>query len=865
MTDDTAPAANSSAAVTTFRLRLTREAQGVGAGLWLTVKQVIAIVRAFFVRHWPRRWFRLLTYAAAMGFALFIALWVLVARDLPDTQQLVNYQPPLPTIVRDVNGLPTHSFARERRVQLEYDEYPPLLVRAYLAAEDRTFFEHGGVDYPGFAGAVFDYISKMGSGERAVGGSTITQQVAKNILLGNEYSISRKLREILVAYRIESVLTKEQILELYLNEIPLGRQSFGVQAAARAYFDKDVADLALHEMAFLAVLPKAPERYGRRGQERAAITRRNFVLGEMLRNGWITQPQRAAAAAMPLGLVAQRGAQFEAVGGYYMEEVRRELIGRFGENPADGPYSVYGGGLWVRTAYDGRLQAAAESGMRSAMLRYHGNRGWAGPLGTIEVDDQWQSRLQSTFIGINFDEWRVAVVLAKEAGGARIGLPDGEIGQLPAGNAVMAAPGGGTAFNAIQPGDIILVKSLGGSVYTLKTVPGISGGFVAQSPTSGRVFAMQGGFDSRLSSFNRATQANRQPGSTIKPFVYATALDHGMTPTTIIVDGPFCVDQSAALGRKCFRNSGGGASGPQTMRWGLEQSRNLMTVRTASAVGMEHVVQTFHTMGIGEYRPYLAFALGAGETTVSRLTNAYAMLANHGRSLTPHMIDYVQDRHGRVIFPANWRPCSGCNANDWDGRAMPRFAPSGRQLMNPITAYQTVHMLEGVIQRGTATMLRDLNRPMFGKTGTTSGPTDVWFVGGTPQWVAGVYLGYDQPRNLGGGAFGGTMAAPIFRQFAIVASRGQPALPFVAPEGVRMVRIERRSGQRVYGAWPGNDPQSAVIWEAFKPETEPSRTIRSDELPAAVRAAPSATGPAQEQSRNRDEEFLDRQGGGGIY
>ncbi|MEQ1508840.1 MAG: transglycosylase domain-containing protein [Sphingopyxis sp.] len=868
MTDNITPIDESNAASSSsLSLRLTREAQGFGAGLWLTAKQVMAIVAAFFARHWPRRWFRWLSYATAFGFVAILALWVLVARDLPDAQQLVNYQPPLPTIVRDVNGVPTHSFARERRVQLEYDEYPPLLIRSYLAAEDRTFFEHGGVDYPGFFGAVLDYISKMGSGERAVGGSTITQQVAKNILLGDEYSITRKLREILVAYRIESVLTKEQILELYLNEIPLGRQSFGVQAASRAYFDKDAGDLALHEMAFLAVLPKAPERYGRRGQETAAIARRNHVLSEMLRNGWITEPQRAAASAMPLGLIERRSAQFEAVGGYYMEEVRRELIDRFGENAADGPHSVYGGGLWVRTAYDGRLQATAESAMRNAMLRYHGNRGWAGPLGTIEADDQWQSRLQSTFIGINFDEWRVAVVLAKDNGVARIGLPDGEVGRLPAGYAGMAARSGGTAFNAMRPGDIILVKSVGAGTYMLKTLPGISGGFVAQSPSSGRVFAMQGGFDSRLSSFNRATQAQRQPGSTIKPFVYATALDNGMTPASIIVDGSFCVDQSAALGRKCFRNSGGGASGPQTMRFGLEQSRNLMTVRTASTVGMEHVVGTFRTMGIGEYRPYLAFALGAGETTVSKLTNAYAMLANHGRALTPHMIDYVQDRQGRVIFPAHWRPCNGCNASDWDGQPMPRFAPSGRQLMDPITAYQTVHILEGVIQRGTATMLRDLNRPMFGKTGTTTGPTDVWFVGGTPQWVAGVYLGYDQPRNLGGGAFGGTMAAPVFRQFAIAASRGQPALPFVAPEGVRMVRIERRSGQRVYGAWPGHDPQSAVIWEAFKPDTEPRRTIRTDELPATARAAAArATGPARAPARqNRDTEFLERQGGDGIY
>ena len=287
---------------------------------------------------------------------------------------------------------------------------------------------------------------------------------------------------------------------------------------------------------------------------------------------------------------------------------------------------------------------------------------------------------------------------------------------------------------------------------------------------------MQGGFDSRLQSFNRATQAERQPGSTIKPFVYATALDNEMTPASIIVDGPLCVDQSASLGRKCFRNSGGGAAGPQTMRWGLEQSRNLMTVATANQIGMDKVVATYKRMGIGEYRPYLAFALGAGETTVSRLTNAYAMLVNHGRALTPHLIDYVQDRQGKVIFPANWRPCQGCNAADWDGRPMPRFSPTGRQLMDPMTAYQTVHMLEGVIQRGTAKILRDLNRPLFGKTGTTTGPTDVWFIGGTPDWVAGVYLGYDRPRNLGSYAAGGTMAAPIFKEYARAATRGAVAL-----------------------------------------------------------------------------------------
>ncbi len=846
------------AAAPSMRLRLTRE------------NRFFAFMRAA----WRRRWFRWGSYAGLAGVLTLVVGWFVIAAGLPDAEQLVEYQPALPTIVRDTHGVPTHSFARDRRVQLEYEEFPPLLIRAFLAAEDRTFFDHGGVDYAGVLGAVADYVSKVGTGERARGGSTITQQVAKNILLGDEYSITRKLREMVLAYRIESVLTKEQILSLYLNEIPMGRRSFGVQAAARAYFNKDVADLALHEMAFLATLPKAPETYGRRGREQQALNRRGYVLAEMERAGWITAQQRSAAAAMPLGLAASSGTQFRAVGGYYMEEVRRQLIDRFGENAEDGPHSVYAGGLWVRTSYDDRLQQAAQRALRNGLLRYAGGRQWPGPVATIPMDDgNWASRLQSSFISVDFEDWRVAVVVSKEGNEAQIGFADGETARLPAGYAGMAATGGGIAFNALRPGHIILVKPVGGDTYALRAVPGISGAIIAQSATSGRVMAMQGGFDSNLSSFNRATQALRQPGSTIKPFVYATALDNGMTPASIVVDGSFCVYQSASLGRHCFRNSGGGAAGPQTIRFGLEQSRNLMTVRTANQVGMENVIGTFRRMNIGEYQPYLAFALGAGETTPARITNAYAMLVNHGRELTPRLIDYVQDRNGAVIFPARWRACRGCNAADWDGRAMPRFRPAGRQLMDAMTAYQTVHMLEGVVQRGTATALNNLGHPIFGKTGTTTGPTDVWFIGGTPNWVAGVYLGYDEPRNLGASAFGGTMALPIWRQFAVEALRGQAPTPFIAPPGMRMVRIDRRSGRRVFGAWPSGANDSAVIWEAFKPETEPRRTIREDELPTQpqARAAPRRQQRQQQQRaaprtqrRESDSEFIERQGGG-IY
>lgn len=828
-----------------FRLRLRRDSNAVIA--WLR-------------EMWARRWFRWLGSLAVAGLVAFLLAWAIFARDLPSVDQLRDYEPPLPTLVRDGEGKPVHAYARERRVQLEYSEYPQLLVRAYLAAEDRTFFEHGGIDYPGVVSAI---LTNLKSDGRPVGASTITQQVAKNLLLSNEVSYTRKIREAILAKRIEAALSKEQILELYLNEIPLGRRAFGVQAAARAYFDKDVDQLALHEMAFLAILPKAPETYGRARNADKALARRNFVLGQMQRNGWITAAQRDAAQAMPLGLTDSGNRAVAQVGGYYMEEVRRQLIDAFGETAEDGPHSVYAGGLWVRTGYDGAMQTATTAALRRGLIRYDAGKGWSGPIATIEADDQWASRLASSFIGIDYDGWRVAVVLSKSAGEARIGFADGSTGRLPAGAAGIGyRKTGGSAFSALRPGYLIAVKATAPGVYALKNVPEVSGGMVIESPHSGRIYAMQGGFDVRLSPFNRATQAERQPGSTIKPFVYATALDNGMTPATMIVDGPFCVYQGANLGNKCFRNfGGGGGSGEHTMRWGLEQSRNLMTVRTASQIGMEPIVETIKTMGIGQHEPYLSTALGAGTTTVEKLVNAYAMLANHGRELRPRVIDYVQDRRGKVILPKNWKPCEGCNASDWNGRPMPRFAPSGKQLMDPMTAYQTVHMLEGVVQRGTAVRLRDLGVPLFGKTGTTSGPKDVWFVGGTPDVVAGVYIGFDQPRNMGGYAQGGSLAAPIFKDFFLAALTDAPPVPFTAPKGVRMVRIDRQSGRRVYGSWPGSDPKASVIWEAFKPESEPRRTIREEEIkpskPAARPDAPVQQGP----NRRSDSDFLDDRGG----
>jgi Membrane carboxypeptidase/penicillin-binding protein len=771
-------------------------------------------------RYWgEHKWMRRFAYLCLAGFAGLAGFWIILTRDMPDAGSLLEYQPPLPTMVRGIDGEIVYSYARERRVQLRFVDFPRPLVNAFLSAEDKTFWSHSGVDVTGLAGAAVDYVSKLGSGGRAKGGSTITQQVAKNILIGDEYSVTRKLKEMILAHRIEGVLSKQQILELYLNEIPLGRQSFGVQAAARAYFDKDVDKLSLHEAAFLAILPKAPERYGRARYEGMAIERRNWVLDRMVENGWATRQEADAAKAMPLGLVPRRAETYDPANGYFVEEVRRRLIDRYGEKAEDSPNSVYAGGLWVRTSLDSELQKAVRDALRKGLLNYHGNRGWAGPIAHINDLETWQTQLIVSNKTVDYRDWRVGVILDKSGSTGRIGFSDGNIASLT------------NVADKARPGDLVVAQPVSAGTWALRTVPEVSGGMVMEQPATGRILAMQGGFDFGLASFNRATQAERQPGSTIKPFVYATGLQYGMTPATQVLDGTFCVYQGGALGQKCFRNFGGeGGSGSHTMRWGLEQSRNLMTVRIANDTGMSRVVKTIKTVGIGDYKPYLSFALGAGETTVERMANAYSALANNGVQFPSSVMDYVQDRTGKVIWRADTRRCDGCNMPEWDGKPMPRIVRKGKQVLDAGTAYQVVHMLEGVVTRGTAVRLRDLNLPLFGKTGTTNGPTDVWFMGGNQDYIGGVYLGYDNPRSLGGYAQGGRISAPIFKDVVLATRERWSKRPLLAPAGIRMVRIDRVTGRQVMGVEPGNDPKAAVIWEAFKPDTEPKQYTAQDEF-----------------------------------
>ncbi|MGB7404720.1 MAG: PBP1A family penicillin-binding protein [Pacificimonas sp.] len=811
---------------------------------------------------WLRRTLWTLGALTLLGVGVLVGGYVWLTRDLPDAAQLADYEPPLPSHVRDIDGKPFATFARERRIYVNYPDLPRTLIEAIISAEDETFFEHSGFDVGGFTNAVFDYLGKLGSGDRAVGGSTITQQVAKNLLLSDEYSVVRKLKEIILATRIEEVFTKEEIIELYLNQIFLGRNAYGVQAASFAYFDKPVAGVTVEEAAFLAALPKAPSNYNPSTETglRRATARRNFILGQMAENGYLGEGELQSARRTPISVIdRQRQLTPQTrVGDYFVEAIRRDLIDRFGE---EGKTGIYTGGLWIRSTIDPDMQVAAETAVRDALVRYDRGRGWRGATETIQLGEGWAERLRAINLPVGYDDWRAAVVLEKANRRLDLGFTDGTRGILVAGNAQLRNRGGpGTAFTEITAGDVIPVKNVSGTEYTLRQIPEVQGGMVVQDVSTGRVLAMVGGFDARESSFNRATQAMRQPGSTIKPFVYAAALENGFTPASIIADAPYCVYQSAALGRKCFRNFSGRSAGSQTMRWGLEQSRNLMTVRLAYKAGMENVVETIEDMGIGSYEPYLAFSLGAGETTVLDLTNAYAMLANHGKRQRPILYDLIQNRRGQAIYRADDRECSGCNAQDYDPvTTMPTPDDQRPQAMDPRTAYQVVHMLEGVVERGTAVALRRLERPMFGKTGTNNGPTNVWFVGGTQDIVAGFYMGFDQPKNMGGYAQGGTLAAPTVRQFFELALDEDTASPpFKIAPGVRMVRVDRRSGKRVYGAWPGSGPKPAVIWEAFKPENEPRRVIaqRPDNF------APTQATARQEEVKS-DADFL--QAEGGIY
>ena len=787
--------------------------------------------------------------AVAGGVFAGLTIWYF-GRDLPDYQQLARYEPPITTRVHAGDGRLLAEYASERRVFVPIAAIPKRVVNAFVSAEDKNFYSHHGVDPLSILRAALTDVGRWRSNRRPVGASTITQQVAKNMLLSNELSIARKVKEMLLATRIDEALPKDRILELYLNEIYLGSGAYGVAAAAQTYFNKSLAELTLGEAAFLAGLPKAPNNYNPARFAPAAKARRDWVLDRMAEDGNATEPEIVQAKAEPLVLRHREEAEIVNAP-YFAEEVRRELLARYGEK------ALYQGGLSVRTSLDAGLQADADRALRAGLIAYDRNRGgWRGAVGHIDPGAGWQGRLAAEPLpaGAVTAGWQLAVVLRAESEGAAIGLKGGEAGWIPFAEMRWARPlrDDSTlgpfprgAADVAKPGDLVLVEKLAteagkgaagrgraptaapANLFNLCQIPEVSGALVVIDPHTGRVLAMTGGFSFEMSQFNRATQAKRQPGSAIKPFVYLTALENGFTPSTLVDDAPISLPQGPGLPLWSPTNYEHNFMGPIPLRVALEHSRNAATTHVAAAIGMEAIGETIEKFGIMDHMPRMySMALGAGETTPLRLTAAYAMLDDDGKRITPTLIDRVQDRDGKTIFSADQRPCEGCGNVDWRHQPVPAIADTREQIADPLSTFQLVEMLQGVVQRGTGAAVKAVGKPIAGKTGTTTDWQDAWFVGFTPNLAAGVFVGYDDPVSLGTGEQAAVVAAPIFRDFMIAALKNAPATEFHTPPGLSMYRVSAATG---LPAGAGDN----AIWEGYKPGTEPGRDRNRGLLPVA--------------------------------
>ena len=762
--------------------------------------------------------------------AVFYVIHVF-SQDLPDYRQLAKYEPPISTRIQAADGQLIEEFAVEKRVFVPIGSMPKIVTQAFISAEDRNFYTHPGIDFIGIGRAIAVNLQHMGQGRRLVGGSTITQQVAKNFLLGNEVSYKRKIREAIIAFRIEKAFTKQQILELYLNEIYLGKGRYGVSAAALGYFNKALDELTIAEMAYLAVLPKAPNNYQIEDHLKQATARRDWIIDRMNEDGYITEEQRDAAKAEPLTVHPQK--ILENVDSHYFnEEIRRGLSNRYGERV------LYEGGLSVRSTLNPEYQRIAAAALADGLVEYDQRHGYRGPVTNIAPLNDWQEQLKAVEKPSGSKQWKLAVVLGVDAKQASLGLEDGEKGSIAldemkwARKANKDAKGlgytlGGTISkpsDVLKAGDVVLAKHLEGNNYRLMQIPKVQGAIVVMDPHTGRVLAMQGGFDYGLSVFNRATQAQRQPGSSFKPFVYLTALNNGFTPSNQVLDGP--VEYSMGQGQGTWRpqNYERRFLGMIPLRRGLELSLNTVTIRLADHVGIKKVAETARKFHIFDNMPpYLAMALGSGETTLMRMVTGYGIILNGGKDITPTLIDRIQDRHGKTIYRHDTRPCPMCSDRiAWENQAIPTIPDTREQITDPRTAYQIISILQGVTKRGTAKItFRDFERPIAAKTGTTNDYKDAWLIGMTADLVVGAYIGFDEPRSLGKGETGGRGAGPIVKNFLQTALKDQPPVPFRIPEGVSLVRINPFSGQ------PTNVDDPEAIWEAYLPGTEPGEGMIS--------------------------------------
>ncbi len=781
---------------------------------------------------------RFLSWVFSIGVLLLIAgigsgFWVLnqYSQNLPDFKVLKDYEPPILSRVYAGDGRLLATFAAEQRIFVPIQNIPQRVKDAFLSAEDKDFYIHPGVDVMGIARAILTNIQNIGSDKHPYGASTITQQVAKNMLLTNEVSITRKIKEAILAFRIESVLNKDRILEIYLNQIFLGNRSYGVAAASLNYFNKPLDELTVAQAAFLAALPKAPSNYNPATRKEAAVGRRNWVIGRMLEDNKITAAEAKAARAEALETKV-RGPEESVRADYYAEEVRRELVEAYGN------ISLLNDGYTIRTSLDPKLQGYADKALRRALLSYDQSRtGYRGAVAHLTTMEDWVKQLNRVDTPPGSDGWLLAVVLESDSKEAEIGFEDGSKGTLPFANMKWArkeiSPRRYGAYpkgvsDALKVGDVILVekeksKDEKTTRYKLQQVPKIQGAFVAMDPHTGRVLALVGGFSERASAFNRATQAQRQVGSAFKPFVYLTALDNGFTPSSLINDAPVELSQGPGLPMWRPENFDGDYLGPLTLRRALEKSRNVVTVRLAQAVGMDKVVETAKKFGVVDDMPhYLAFALGAKETTPLRLTAAYAMIANGGKKISPSFIDRIQDNRGQTIWKHDRRPCDKCRDTEFTkDTPVPAVPDTREQINDPRTIYQITSLMQGVATRGTAASLGSLGRTLAGKTGTTNESKDVWFVGFSPNLVAGVFIGYDDPQPLGERETGGSVSVPVFKEFMEQALANVPDQPFRVPPGVQLVRVDPATGR------PPAGEDARVILEAFLPGTDPESSQAS--------------------------------------
>ncbi|MEM1343439.1 MAG: PBP1A family penicillin-binding protein [Pseudomonadota bacterium] len=784
----------------------------------------------------------LFSNACIAGLFAMVAAAALVrmyGAGLPSHEELTDYRPAMLSRVYSGEGKVIAEYARQRRVFAPVEEIPDLVKNAFISAEDKNFYTHTGVDPLGVAKAIARFVQGRAQGRsvRLTGASTITQQVMKNFLVGNARSIERKIKEAVLAVRLDGALSKDQILELYLNEIFLGARSYGVATAARNYFGKPLEDLLPHEAAYLAALPKAPsELHPIRDHDRA-LARRNYVLREMHQNGHLSDAAVRAARAEPLVTIlgGEREDPVEvSAPNHFTAEVRRQLIDEMGRE------AVYEGGLSVRATIEPELQEVAGTALRRALERFDRNSGlYRGPAAVIEAvaagqTEGWAEALAKTDLPRDVPGWAPGVVLSVDAEGATLGFADPEGARearidLGTANWVRRVRRDGERLRPRRPADlyrvgdvIYLGRASENDPWRLRQIPEIQGAFMAMDPHTGRVLAIQGGFSYQDSVFNRATQAKRQPGSSFKPFVYAAALDAGYSPSTVVTDAPVRVRLAGGIWEP--KNSSGKFYGEQPLRNGIVYSRNLMTVRIAQAIGMDRVADYAERFGVYDDMPYhLSYALGAGETTLYDMVAAYGMFANGGKRVRPTVIDRIQDRQGRTLFRHDPRECKGCKAPD--PASAPALFDTRAQIMDPVTAHQLVTMMRGVVDQGTAERtVGGLDIPLAGKTGTTNDSRDAWFIGFSPNLVAGCFIGYDTPRPMGKGAYGGTLCGPVFKEFMAKAMASRRPGSFPTPDEdlqTIVVKIDRETGKRL----PDDAVGPNVVLEVYRRGTEPQLDI----------------------------------------